>query len=430
MHTFLPFLVLILVSLPYAPHPNPLLVEARRLNTNGFFTVDLIHRDSPHSPYYNSSRHKKPTLGSISSNHHIHLSSAYYDSKVVETDVIPNGGDYLMKIAIGTPPVEFTAVADTGSDLVWVQCSPCQKCISPESPLFDPSKSSTYQAIPCESQSCNYPDLKSECTQDENDKGSCAYDTIYGDGTQSIGVLGQDTITLTSTDAASAQFPSSTFGCGYNQEGGFGVQGNGIVGLGNGPLSLASQLGQNVDNKFSYCLTPLSSGSNSKLKFGVDVAGPNAVSTPFITQDSPVFYYLSLDGINIGSTSVPVGQNIIIDSGTTLTYLETSVYEGVRDALKSAIGLSPVADPEGTLDPCYEAGSSLNPPDVVFKFQGADVVLKEENLFRTDGSVTCLTIVPTEDTFIFGNIAQVNFEIGYDLQAKTVSFAPTDCTKY
>jgi len=41
-----------------------------------------------------------------------------------------------------------------------------------------------------------------------------------------------------------------------------------------------------------------------------------------------------------------------------------------------------------------------------------------------------LTIVPTEDNFIFGNIAQVNFEIGYDLQAKTVSFAPTDCTNY
>jgi len=349
---------------------------------------------------------------------------------VVETDVIPNGGDYLMKIAIGTPPVEFTAVADTGSDLVWVQCSPCQQCIPQKSPLFDPSKSSTYQAIPCESQSCNYPDLKSECAQDEEYKGSCSYLTKYGDGTQSIGILGQDTITLSSTDSASAQFPSSTFGCGYNQQGRFGVQGDGIVGLGNGPVSLVSQLGQNIDNKFSYCLTPFSSGSNSKLKFGVDVAGPNAVSTPFTTQDPPVFYQLSLEGINIGSTSVPVGQNIIIDSGTTLTYLETSVYEGVRDALKNAIGVSPVSDPEGRFDPCYEAGASLNAPDVVFKFQGADVVLKEENLFRTNEDRACLAIVPTENDFIFGNIAQVNFEVGYDLQAKTVSFAPTDCTKY
>ncbi|XP_021741344.1 AP-1 complex subunit gamma-2-like [Chenopodium quinoa] len=41
--------------------------------------------------------------------------------------------------------------------------------------------------------------------------------------------------------------------------------------------------------------------------------------------------------------------------------------------------------------------------------------------------------VPTDDmvhTSIFGNVAQVNFEVGYDLQAKRVSFVPTDCTKY
>lgn len=435
MHTLLCFLIVLLVSLTYARKPNPLLVEARKLNSNAFFTVDLIHRDSPLSPYNNSAmtphgRHRKATLGAISSNHHIRLSSMYYDSKAVETDVIPNGGDYLMKIAIGTPPVEFIGVADTGSDLVWVQCSPCQQCIPQKSSLFDPAKSSTYQALPCNSETCNYPDLNSQCAQEDDDKGSCAYVTNYGDGTSSTGILGQDTVTLTSTDATSANFPSSVFGCGYEQKGRFGVQGDGIFGLGNGPLSLVSQLGQNINYKFSYCLTPASSGSNSKLKFGLDVAGSNAVSTPFATQDPPTFYYLTLDGIDIADSSVPVGQNVIIDSGTTLTYLESSVYEGVRDALKSAIGLSPVTDPDGMLDPCYEASGPLNSPDVAFKFKGADVVLKEENIFRSDGSLTCLAIVPTQDNFIFGNIAQVNFEVGYDLQAKMVSFAPTDCTKY
>ncbi|KAL9240924.1 hypothetical protein vseg_015089 [Gypsophila vaccaria] len=428
MYALFNFVLLVIVCL-LLQLPNPL-IDARKLSSsNDFFSVDLIHRNSPLSPYRNSSR---TPLGSISHHQRVSLSSSYYAGKNVQTDIIPNGGDYLMKFAIGTPPVEFTAVADTGSDLVWVQCSPCERCIGQQYRLFDPTKSSTYHTIPCTSQTCNQPGIKSACepkpTSAVNDN-TCTYITQYGDGTSTKGVLNTETISLPS----STTFPSVIFGCGYNQQGDLGTNGDGIVGLGSGPLSLVSQLSPKIDYKFSYCLTPQSSGLNSKLKFGLAVSGPEVVSTPYTNQDAATFYSLTLDSITIGDTPISMSTDIIIDSGTTLTYLPTNVYDSLKTTLKNTITANPVADPNQFFDPCYETeslGDGFSPPNVVFNFREADVGLKGENIFQKVDSLTCFAMVPTDSIPIFGNIAQVNFEVGYDLQAQQVSFAPTDCTKY
>ena len=34
-------------------------------------------------------------------------------------------GEYLMDMGIGTPPRYYSAILDTGSDLIWTQCAPC-----------------------------------------------------------------------------------------------------------------------------------------------------------------------------------------------------------------------------------------------------------------------------------------------------------------
>ncbi|KAL2903199.1 hypothetical protein RDABS01_001909 [Bienertia sinuspersici] len=247
-----------------------------------------------------------------------------------------------------------------------------------------------------------------------------------------MGILSTDTISFPSADATlQATFPSSTFGCGYDQQGRLGTHGDGIVGLGLGALSLISQLGPNINHKFSYCLTPLSSNVAGKLQFGLDMTQPKVVSSPLTTQDPPTFYYLTLNSISIGNSSIAAGQDMIVDSGTTLTFLPTNIYDGVRTAMKGAIRLSPIPDPNKAFDPCYEVQpEGFNPPDVVLHFKGADVVLKGVNTFWKLDNLACLAIVPSEGTLLLGNIAQVNFEVGYDLNAKQISFAPADCTKY
>ncbi|KNA06676.1 hypothetical protein SOVF_178820 [Spinacia oleracea] len=431
MHALANILILMmLVSSSFLQLLNPTQTQARNLVSHVSFEADLIRRGSPLSTDNNSKmtlqqRQLRATLGSVSLGHNIRLSSSYFNEKHVQTDLIPNGGEYLMKIAIGTPPVEFTPVVDTGSDLIWLQCSPCQRCIHQESPFFDPEISSTYRTIPCNSQSCTYPDLDSGCIPNSiTNNESCVYISIYGDGTKSTGILSTDTISF-----PSATFPSLIIGCGYDQQGHLGIHGDGIVGLGLGPLSLASQLGPNTNHKFSYCLTPRTSSVAGKLKFGADVTASGVVSTPFTTQDPPTFYFLTLDGITVGNSSVRVGRDMIIDSGTTLTFLPTSIYDSIKTAVKDAIAVTAVPDPNKAFEPCYETLPS-GVPDMVFNFKGADVVLKNVNTFITVGSLSCLAIVPSDDSFMFGNIAQVNFEVAYDFKAKQISFAPTDCTKY
>ncbi|KAK9675687.1 hypothetical protein RND81_11G023800 [Saponaria officinalis] len=425
------FIIIAFVVLSNFQFHSPIFVGARKItsNNNVVFSVELIRRNSSVTALRGGNR-GRASLRSVSLHHNIAPSSELYDTSNVQTEIISDRGAYAMKFSVGTPPVEFTAILDTGSDLIWVQCSPCQRCLAQNTPFFDPTKSSTDNKIACNDQVCNSDQLglsETGCT----DNNVCAYSAGYVDGTNTSGELSKETITFTSP---ATSFPNIMFGCGYYQEGDIGPDADGIVGLGGGPLSLVSQLGPNINYKFSYCLTSPSSGVNGKLNFGLDVTGPGVVSTPYSKQGSPpTFYYLTLDSISIGDTSIPVAQNICIDSGTTLTYLPSDVYNGVNSALQASIGLNPVADPTQTYL-CYEAqslgGNGPSPPDVVFNFNGANVVLKSENTFITTGDLTCLAMLPSDDNFVFGNVAQVNFHIGYDTQANQVSFAPQDCSTF
>jgi hypothetical protein len=75
-----------------------------------------------------------------------------------ESGVSAGTGEYLMSLSLGTPPQQFAAIVDTGSDLNWVQCLPCRVCYQQTSDKFDPSRSSTYRDVPCASQLCQVPD--------------------------------------------------------------------------------------------------------------------------------------------------------------------------------------------------------------------------------------------------------------------------------
>jgi saccharopepsin len=67
----------------------------------------------------------------------------------VVTDAAP--GEYVMNISLGTPAQQFVAVADTGSDLTWLQCKPCTTCIEQPDTIYDPTLSSTYKNLTCDS---------------------------------------------------------------------------------------------------------------------------------------------------------------------------------------------------------------------------------------------------------------------------------------
>ncbi|KAL3619086.1 hypothetical protein CASFOL_036656 [Castilleja foliolosa] len=407
---------------------------------NGGITIDLIHRDSPLSPSYDPSktrfeRLKNAFKRSVSRKSSFKLSkttSTYQND--LEAPIIPNGGEYLMKIGIGTPPVEFLGIADTGSDLTWIQCQPCTNCYKQKAPLFDTKKTSTYRTISCQSQTCSQVGTSS-C----DSKNVCEYQYSYGDNSYTIGDLSVETLTFDS----SVSFSKVVFGCGHENTGTFGEAGSGLIGLGGGPLSIITQLDQSIGGKFSYCLALLDSNSSSKISFGANaiVTGPNVVSTPLVKKQPDTYYYLTLEGVSIGvnrvnnvfgskaSGSVEEG-NIIIDSGTTLTFLPSSFYEGFESALVAAVKGKQVSDSQGTFKLCYEKSSNFSAPPVTAHFTGADVELTQESTFlEVEQDVLCLTFLPSENLAIFGNLHQMNYEIGYDIADQKVVFLPKDCSK-
>lgn len=401
------------------------------VESNGF-SVDLIHRDSPLSPLHNSSATRFDRLKDAVRRSHSRV-------RRIQAQVESSSGEYLMSFAIGTPPVERLGIADTGSDLSWIQCKPCTTCFNQTAPLFDLKASSTYKTLKCYSKQCKaMGPPHTPCTKKHN---KCRYHVSYGDSSFSNGHLATETFTFGGKTA----IQNVAFGCGHNNGGIFSEADTGIIGLGGGELSLISQLSETIKGRFSYCLVPVSENSSvtGTINFGDKalVSGSNVVSTMLFSGLMDTFYFVKLENVVVGkkifelktNMSSEVGSypgNIIIDSGTTLTYLPRGeFYDGLVSAVKEAIGEETTPDPNGDFYLCYQNKTNLNVPYIALQFTGAKLELPKSSTFvEVDQSLVCFTIVPSSSYLsIFGNLLQENFWISYDLPKKKVSFMPTDC---
>nr|XP_043634281.1 aspartic proteinase nepenthesin-1 [Erigeron canadensis] len=365
----------------------------------------------------------------------------------VTSSVHAGNGEFLMNLAIGTPPETYSAIMDTGSDLIWTQCKPCTKCFDAPTPIFDPKKSSTFSKVSCSDSLCQALPT-SDCESD-----GCEYLYSYGDYSSTQGVLATETFTFDKVPVSGLGF-----GCGEDNEGSGFNQGGGLVGLGRGPLSLVSQLKQ---SKFSYCLTSInddtsSSSENSKSSLVMgsltsDILTSNSTTvftTPLIKNPSqPSFYYLSLLGISVGNVDLPIKKStfainsdgsggMIVDSGTTITYLEESAFDMLKKEFISQTKLDVDNSDSTGLDLCFglpatddSSEVSIEIPKLVFHFDGASLDLPGENYMIGDmkSGLACLAMGSSSGISIFGNIQQQNMMVVHDLEKETLSFIPTKC---
>ncbi|XP_031486890.1 aspartic proteinase CDR1-like [Nymphaea colorata] len=239
---------------------------------------------------------------------------------------MPGPSEFLVKLSLGTPSSLYWAIIDTGSDLIWTTCRHCDNCPI-QTPVFDPLQSSTYKNQRC---------FTSFCT-----------------------ILPHN-----------VKLPGIVFGCVHSK-------GNpnpallkvlGLVGLSGGPLSLVNQIGSFIDKKFAYCLPPYSNENNSmgQLKFGEDAefSGREEVQeTPMAPGGSQGTYYvLNLTDISVGGNRLNIqfggskttaflgdARSIIIDSGTTLTFLAMNVYGQVVNVVANVINHEHFYRPEKDL---------------------------------------------------------------------------------
>jgi hypothetical protein len=425
---------------------------------NHGFSVELIHPSSSKSPFYNRKETHLQRVSnilnhSINRAHYLNRVFSFSHNNMPKSTITPfAGSNYFMSYSIGTPPFQLYGAVDTGSSEIWFQCKPCKPCLNQTSQMFDPSKSSTYKNIPCSSSTCKRFS-NSPCSS--NDKKKCEYKVSYLDRSYSHGDLSTDTLTLNSIVGSPISFSKIVIGCGHqNTLTNVTTAGSnsGIIGFGSGPYSLISQLGSSIGGKFSYCLVPLFSKANisGKLNFGdaAKVSGHGVVSTRLVQPSTNPSYNAYLDAFSVGDHIIKVNQsstiyvkqgNAIIDSGTTITYLSDDVYSKLESAMASMVKLKRVNDPTKQLNLCYKTPSKkYEIPIITAHFRGADVKLNALNTFiPINHKVVCfafssfatLGAFGNSPLIIYGNVAQQNFLVSFDIQKNIVSFKPTDCAK-
>ncbi|XP_044378676.1 aspartic proteinase CDR1-like [Triticum aestivum] len=419
--------------------------------TGGGFSVELIHRDSPRSPFHDPSLTPRARVLAAVRRSYAGSGSPGPDGAVSE--VISGTFQFFMYVNVGTPRTRMLALVDTGSDLVWLRCTngsaspaPPAAAAGGTSSVFDISSSSTYGRVGCQSDSCHSVHGTS-CDA----TSFCQYSYSYVGGSNSSGLVATETFTVDDApggctgcrERPQLQVPRVNFGCATTAN----FPGYGIVGLSDGKSSLINQMSAatSLPRRFSYCLTPYLSDVSSALNFGsrATVTEPGAVTTPMV--HSPVhveaFYTVEIVALRIGSSIIklPKRSPVIVDSGSLLTSLDKELLDPVVEAVTGSIKLPrkppPSPNPE-MFSVCYEADGmkALEKvfPDVTLELGGgALLTLKAENLFmdlllRT----VCLAVVPVTyegSVPTIGSILQQNMHVGYDLDKRTITFAPADC---
>ncbi|KAI4990171.1 hypothetical protein ZWY2020_038534 [Hordeum vulgare] len=396
----------------------PLLLSSAAHSDDGFgFQATLTHIDAG-AGYTDAQllsravRRSRSRVGALQS-----LATAADAITAARILVQASQGEYLMSMAIGTPPRYYSAILDTGSDLIWTQCAPCMLCVDQPTPYFDPTKSSSYAKLSCSSPMCNalyYP----LCYQN-----TCVYQYFYGDSANTAGVLANETFTF-GTNGTWVTVPSIAFGCAQAP-------------------------------RFSYCLTSFMSPVPSRLYFNAYATLNNSTSTsdsgpvqstPFIINPAlPTMYYLNMTDISVGGDPLHVEPwvfaineedgtgGVIIDSGSTITYLAQPAYDLVHEAFVAQVGLplANVTSPDD-LSTCFKwpppPRKVVSMPELVFHFEGADMELPLENYMLIDGTGNlCLAMAPSDDGSIIGSFQHANFHVLYDNENSLLSFIPAPC---
>ncbi|KAF0891373.1 hypothetical protein E2562_009809 [Oryza meyeriana var. granulata] len=374
----------------------------------------------------------------------------------VESGVAVGSGEYLVDVYVGTPPRRFQMIMDTGSDLNWLQCAPCLDCFEQRGPVFDPAASLSYRNVTCGDPRCGLvapAAAPRACRRPRDDP--CPYYYWYGDQSNTTGDLALESFTVNLTaSGASRSVDGVVFGCGHWNRGLFhGAAG--LLGLGRGALSFASQLRAVYGHAFSYCLVDHGSSVGSKIVFGDDdvlLGHPRlnytAFAPPAAASAADTFYYVQLKGVLVGGEMLNISSSTwdvakdgtggtIIDSGTTLSYFAEPAYQVIRQAFVDRMNKAyPLIADFPVLNPCYNVSDveRVEVPEFSLLFaDGAVWDFPAENYFiRLDpDGIMCLALLgtPRSAMSIIGNFQQQNFHVLYDLQNNRLGFAPRRCAE-
>ncbi|XP_068659835.1 aspartyl protease family protein 2 [Aristolochia californica] len=365
-------------------------------------------------------------------------------------------GQYLVDLRLGTPPQRLQLVADTGSDLVWVRCTACRDCSKrPEGSAFRARHSRTFAPFHCYNPACQQAPAPPEsfaCNRTVL-HSTCRYQYTYADESSTSGFFSHDTVTLNASSGSHVEVRHLDFGCGFSVSGPSLSSARGVLGLGRGPISFASQVGKSFGNKFSYCLLDytISPPPTSYLLIG-DGAHQSSKQlrfTPLLTNPlSPTFYYIGIEAATVDGVPLKIDSSVwaldsagnggtVVDSGTTLTFLPEPAYRRILSAFRRRVSLPRTVAPDPNLEFCVNVSSSFSAarrrlPQLSFRLAGGAVFSPPSSNYFIGAAeeVQCLALQPVNlgsGFSIIGNLMQQGFLFVFDGEESRVGFSQTGC---
>ncbi|KAF2614071.1 hypothetical protein F2Q70_00011988 [Brassica cretica] len=347
---------------------------------------------------------------------------------------------YFTKIKLGTPPKEYHVQVDTGSDILWINCSPCPKCPSKTNlgfslSLYDVNASSTSKKVGCDDDFCSFISNSDSCQPDLG----CSYHIVYADQSTSEGNFIRDNLSLDQVTGNLLTGPLGqevVFGCGSDQSGQLGKSESavdGVMGFGQANTSVLSQLAAAGDAKrvFSHCL------DNVKGEISSEVNQWCGVSTEMMHYNV-MLMEMDVDGASLDlPPSIVRKGGTIIDSGTTLAYLPQALYDSLIETITSRqpVKLHIV---EETFQ-CFTFTKDVNQafPPVNFHFEDSLklTVYPHDYLFSLESEMYCfgwqvggMTTEDRSEVILLGDMVLSNKLVVYDLENEVIGWTDHNCS--
>lgn len=373
---------------------------------------------------------------------------------------------YLATISIGSPGQNLQLILDTGSPLTWVNSNNVS--------LFTPGSTPTSAqagsgAAICQTNACFEPSNSNTLTVLSN---STIFDIMYVDGTESVGRIVQDAMSFQGLSDTTFEFGLVEY---FYSPGGVSSSLGGILGLSppnpvlnfnnltaaltSGststssatadyfvPQTIMDQLRNAGAISSSAFSLYLSDGTDGQLTIGgVDsgrYTGPLTV-VPIIDDSTMVgqSYYVTLQNVGTGgdsSTRIRIQAPFVLDSGTTSTYLPSSVVQQIARNLNGTVipystasGLLAIpCSQETTIDFYFANNALIRVPTTEILQRRLTPAQARRQGITSSGDVCILSLFGTtsSEVYLLGDSFLRSAYVVYDIQNGNIALAQSTYT--
>lgn len=366
-----------------------------------------------------------------------------------------HSGSHHAYVYIGSPPQRQTLIVDTGSRSMAVPCKPCRSCGNHASPYFDPSRSTTNRASKCGNcllegiSTCSLFGDQCEISQKYTEGSSWTANEV-----EDIVWLGTGNVVESIEEHMQLAVPYA-FGCQTSIKGLFQKQyADGILGLARHETSIVAayhKAGAIPHNAFSLCLTSeaghISLGGSMPQEYHKE----NMQITPITHEHG--WYSVQVMNVFVGEIEVGAkfpsllkkinaGKGCILDSGTTDTYLPSSMAKEFGAAARTWTGgLTDFS--EASRHNEYTFTDFLLLPEITFILRNnVTLSVKPKNYmegvpldahdkvqeWKGRKRLTNRVYLEEEQGAVLGANAMFGYDILYDSENHRIGIAQADCT--